>query len=323
MNINQIITVATIIQNDCPIIEEYISETTKILKENFKNYELLLVDNGSTDESVQLIKKLQTIYSNIRLISLSKEYEEEHARTAILDNCIGDFTIIMNINNDPPNIILPMIEKANEGFDLVIGERSHRKDNTIFERISAKFFYKISKNLTGYDLNPYDTDFICLSRKMINSLVKIRDRSRYLKYLKLEVGYKHTTIKFDRIQRTNKKKKRKLSNTISFALEIITTNSDKLLKWASLLGLTISMLNLIYVVYILGIAFFKNNVADGWVSSSVMSSIMFFFLFIIVSIISIYLSVILKESKKGSLYYISDESSSSIIYKNIEEKNIV
>jgi len=323
MNTKYILTVATIIQNNDDILTEYVNEVIPLLKTNFKNFELLLIDNGSSDNSVDLIKQSQTVHPNIRLISLSKEYEEEHARIAILDNCIGDYTVIMDINSDPPAVILEMVAKSVSGYDLVIGERKNRNDDTFFERISAKLFYKLSKNLTGYDINPYDSDFICLSRKMINSLIKIRDRSRYLKYLKLDVGYKQTTIKFDRIHRSKFKKRKKLSHAVSFALEIITTNSDKLLKWASLLGLTISMLNLLYVFYILGIALFKNDVASGWVSSSAMSSIMFFFLFLIVSIISIYLSVILKESKKGSLYYISDESSSSIIYKKIEEKNIV
>lgn len=323
MDNNQIISVATIVQNDEDTIKAYIVETITILSENFKNYELLLVDNGSSDTSGLEIKKLQQHYSNIRLITLSRKYDDEYAKAAILDNCIGDYLILMDINTDPSSLIPVMIKTANTGYNLVIGERNDRKDDTIFERTSAFLFYRVSKNLTNYNINPYDSDFICMSRKMVNSLIQIRDRNRYLKYLKLEVGYNHTTIKFDRIQRSKKKKRRKLLDTVSFAMEIITTNSDKLLKRAALLGFSISLLNLFYVIYIIGIAIFKNNVAAGWISSSTLNSIMFFFLFLIISIVSIYLSAVLKETKKGSLYYISDESSSSVIYKNIDKKNIV
>ncbi|MDF2608477.1 MAG: glycosyltransferase, partial [Bacillales bacterium] len=84
----------------------------------------------------------------------------------------------------------------------------HRKDDSFLQRNWAGVFYKISEKLTGYCINPNYSDYICMSRKMVNSLVQIRDRSRYLKYLMLEVGYKHTTVKFDKIQRTNNRKKR-------------------------------------------------------------------------------------------------------------------
>jgi glycosyltransferase involved in cell wall biosynthesis len=318
-----IVSVATIVNNDTRILEKFIQETSYILLNHFNNYEIVLVDNGSTDNSNLIIKDLQKKYKNIRLIILSKQYDEEHARTAALDNCIGDYVVLIDLNFDPTHLIPKMVEKALSGYDLVIGERNDRKDDALVDRLSAGVFYKVSEKLTGYYINPNYSDFVCFSRKMVNSLVQIRDRSRYLKYLKMDVGYKHTTIQFDRINRSNTKKNTDFFNNLGFALEVLVTNSDKLLRWSSLLGFFISFLNLFYMVYIFIIAVSKKDVAAGWISSSLVNSTMFFFLFLILSIISIYISSVLKETKKGSLYYISEETSSSVIYKDVDKKNIV
>jgi dolichol-phosphate mannosyltransferase len=323
MNNDLIVSVGTIIQNDTEVLENFIDETSTILANSNYNYEIVLVDNCSTDDSQAEIKKLQRKFKNIRLIVLSKQYDEEQAKTAILDNCIGDFVVLMDINSDPPKLILNLVEKALNGYDLVIGERNNRKDDSFLQRNWAGVFYKISEKLTGYCINPNYSDYICMSRKMVNSLVQIRDRSRYLKYLMLEVGYKHTTVKFDKIQRTNNRKKRSFLDTFGFAFEILITNSDKLLRWSSLVGFSISLLNLFYMFYIFFIALFKEDVAAGWVSSSLVNSTMFFFLFLLLSIVSVYISSVLKETKKGSLYYISEETTSSVIYKEIDKKNIV
>ncbi|MDF2608476.1 MAG: glycosyltransferase [Bacillales bacterium] len=103
MNNDLIVSVGTIIQNDTEVLENFIDETSTILANSNYNYEIVLVDNCSTDDSQAEIKKLQRKFKNIRLIVLSKQYDEEQAKTAILDNCIGDFVVLMDINSDPPS----------------------------------------------------------------------------------------------------------------------------------------------------------------------------------------------------------------------------
>ncbi|PLR84337.1 glycosyltransferase family 2 protein [Bacillus sp. V33-4] len=318
-----IVSVATILNNDEKILDSFIEETSSILSDHFSNYEIVLVENGSRDNSLTKIKELQNKFRNIRLTGLSKQYDDEIARTAALDNSIGDYVILMDINYDPPSLIPDMIDKALSGYDLVIGERNNRKDDNLFERISAKMFYSLSKSLTGYNINPNYSDYVCISRKMVNSLVQIRDRSRYLKYLNLEVGFKQTAIKYDRIKRSNNGNKKNFFNKLGFALEVIVTNSDKLLRWSALFGFFISFINLFYLLYIVLVAVFKKDVAAGWISSSLVNTTMFFFLFLLLSIISVFISSVLKETKKGSLYYVSEETNSSVIYKDIDKKNIV
>ncbi|WP_123042245.1 glycosyltransferase family 2 protein [Cohnella candidum] len=320
---NSIISVATILHNDEAILESYLMETGQVLQQCCEKYEIVLIDNGSTDRTGALIQTLQKQMVNIRLLTLSRHYDEEHARIAALDHCIGDIVVLMDVNFDPPSVIPAMLKQMNGGYDIVIGERTNRNDERFVDRAAAKAFYRISQWLTGFRIDPNQTDFVALSRKTVNSLVQIRDRSRYLKYLKLEVGYKRTTVKYDRIQRNREKKRRGILESFGFAVEMIFTNSDKLLRTVSLLALFVSMINLVYVIYVLLVALFKRNVAEGWTTTSLVNASMFGLLFIILSIIGVYISSILKETKKGPLYYVTDESNSSMIYQNVEKKNIV
>ncbi|MDG0811819.1 glycosyltransferase [Cohnella rhizosphaerae] len=208
MDKSTIVSVVSIVYNQFDIVETFIEDVQRVLIENYENYEIILIDNGSTDLTVQQIKVIQNSVSNIRLIALSRHYDDEQARTAALDMSIGDYVILMDINNDPPSLIPLMLKEADKGNDLVIGERRHRKSEGIMERITSKAFYKASQMLTGYRINPNESDFLLLSRKVVNSIIQIRNRSRYLKYLKLEVGHKQTTIKYDCIQRQKKRKNR-------------------------------------------------------------------------------------------------------------------
>lgn len=323
MGSNIVVSVATILHNDFDALQPYIEETVETLSSRYPNYELVLIDNGSTDHSAALVKLIQSSVTNIRLISLSRHYDHEHARTAALDHCIGDFIILMDINYDPPALIPDMVNKALEGYDLIIGEVANRHDHGLQNRITSKLFYKLSHMMTGYKINPNESDYVLFSRKMVNSLVQIRDRSRYLKFLKLEVGFKRSAVQYDRIRRCEPKRKRNFFSNMGFALEMIITNSEKLLRLVSLVGFTTSFLNILYVLYVLLVVLFKKDVAEGWTTTSLFNSTMFGLLFMILSIIGIYISAILKETKKGPLYYVTDESNSSVIYKNIYKKNVV
>lgn len=323
MNKDVLVSVVAILHDDASIIESYIKDVVEILAESFKNYELLLVANGSTDESIAKIKSIQSRVKNIRLISLSRQYDDEVAYMAALENCLGDFVILMNINYDPPSLIPQLVEVALSGYDVVIAERSDRNDDTWLDKISAKLFYKISKFFTGYNINPNSSEYFIFSRRMVNSIIQIKDRIRYIKYLKLEVGYKQTYITYERIMRLGYKKKKSFLKSLGFAVDVIVSNSDKMLKLASLIGLLTSFVNLLYGIYVLAISIFKKNVIEGWASTSLFNSTMFFLLFLILSIIGVYISRVLKETKKGPLYYISDESNSSVLFNDLNCKNVV
>lgn len=307
-----LISVILVTQNDQDIAQSVIRELNDLLKNSYNFFEILIVDNGSNDGSVDNIKNLQQELPNIRLLVLSRRYDQEIAFAAALDNCLGDFVVIMDMYCDPPALIPVLLLKAQAGFDVVIADRKDRSDNTWVEKMFAQLFYKIYGNLSGFYFSPNASYFRVLSRRALNSVIQIKNKSRYLKYFNAMVGFKQTHIVYDRVYRKNKNQhKAGFVHSLIKALDVIISNTVLPLRLVSVFGVLASFLNLFFLVYVFVISVIKDHIAEGWISSSVMSASMFFLLFLFLSVISEYIARILVESKDQPLYFIADEFNSA------------
>jgi len=312
-NNDSLVSILTILDNDGEIVEGFITEVSQVLRSNYKYYELLLVDNGSSDLTDRNIQRLQQSIPNLRLIRLSRYHDIETALAAGLENCLGDYVVVMDANEDPPSLIPVLIEKSLSGNDIVIAVRENREGQSWIRRWSAVAFYKVASKLLGYSLQPNATHFRVFSRQVVNSLARIGNKSRYLKYLNALVGYKQAFLPYQRIhRRKSKKKEANLFRLALSGLNIIISNSPAPLRLASLLGVISSTLCLLYFGYILIVTLFKRQIAEGWVTTNVMISTMFFLLFLILTILSEYIARILDESKDRPLYFIEYESQSTV-----------
>lgn len=324
MNIDNLISVAAVVRNHADIIKDFIDDLTETLSRFYANYEIVLVDNGSTDSTVEKILGLQKEVRNVRLIVLSRQYSEEITYIAALENCIGDFVTLLDPCFDPPQQIPQMIAKSQSGYDVVIAESKGDVDKGIIDRVGSKLFFMMSKYLTGYDVPPSFSKFIVLSRRAVNSITRIKDRNRYLKFLLLEIGFKRVSIPSSSINRRHYKPKQNYFSAFAFAVEAIVSNSEKLIRLAALTGFFAGLLNLCYVLYVLvGYLLYHNQIAEGWTSTQVVGSTMWFLLFLILAIIGEYLARVLRATRGGDLYYIADESNSSVCPSDIERKNVI
>ncbi len=324
MNIDNLVSVATVINNNSDIIESFLLETTAVLSKAYDNYEILLIDNGSTDDSASKVKLLQCREKNIRMVTLSRKYNDEITYTAALSNCIGDFVVLMDINGDPPSIIPELVNKSISGYDITIAERVDNGNRSLIDRIFSSLFFKVSRFLTGYQIDPKFSKYIVFSRRAVNSLVKIKHRSRYIKFLIFEIGFRRASVAYTPINRSGKTKKNNYFEAFAFAAEVIVSNSEKLIRVASLAGLLAGLLNIFFVVYVLiGYLFFRRYIPQGWASTQILSATMFFIIFLILAIIGEYVARILRETQKGELYHIADESNSSVVPGSIEKKNVI
>ncbi len=313
LNDDSLVSVLTVLDNDCEIIEDYVLETSEVLASNYKYYELLLVDNGSSDFTDRRVQSLQQNTPNLRLIRLSRRHDIETALAAALENCLGDYVIVMDVSSDPPALIPTLIENSLLGNDVVIAVRENREDQSWLRRWSAIIFYKVASQLLGYSLQPNATHFRAFSRQVVNSLSRIGNKSRYLKYLNALVGYKQMYLPYQRIHRTqNQKKEAGIFRLAMSGINIIISNSPAPLRLATLLGVIASTLCLLYFGYILIVTLVKRQITEGWITTNLMISTMFFLLFLILSILSEYIARILDESKDRPLYFIEYESQSSV-----------
>ena len=322
MNINNIISVVTIVLNNEDIIADFIQEVSELLKQNYKHYELVLLDNGSTDRSLDQASSAAKLDKHIRIICLSKNYEDEIAYTAALENAIGDYVILIDCVSDPPELIPAMVEKCASGKDCVLAEYVGKPVEPLWYRVAMYFYYRLFAVVATSDVKITFSNYICFSRSMVEAIVKVKDRVRWIKITTIEVGFIRDTIPYEHMRRPKARSGRRFLKRLFFRLEVLFSGSTYLLQATNLLSFGIAFLSFMYIVYAFGVYFLKPDVAEGWASTSVAFATFFGFMFLVLGILGQYVSIVHKETKKGPLYHIAREISSGELYDLFKEKNI-
>ena len=318
------VSVVAPLSNDADIVEDFVTETTQILREHYANYELVLVDDGSTDETVRVVGDLLNQYESIRLISLSRSFGQEIAIAAGLDSVIGDFIVVMQPDSDPPALIPEIAERSRRGAEIVYGIRKQRAPEPPLIRLGVRLYYWLVNRVLGLHLPKNTSDFRVFSRQSMNAILQIKDRLRYLKTFSSYVGYATQPFEYLPIQRREKPRSRSLLESVNLAISVIVSNTTRPLRFVSWLGLLVSCLNVAYAAYVVAVYFFlRGEVVAGWATRSLQTSGMFFVLFVILTILCEYIDRLLGETQDRPLYYILEERNSSVLIRDVDRKNVV
>ena len=328
-NAEMVITVAAPVRDeDIGIIEGFLQDTQAVLERSFTYYEILLVDHGVTEALAHEVERLQERIPNVRLVRLSRAYDEQIAFFAALDCSIGDYVVLMEINSDPPQRIPDLVRTCSTGYDAVIGKTQAKREASLFRRAASVTFYRILEMMTGQAIDPNSTNFRAFSRRIVNSIVRIKDKNLYMKYLTEYVGYRQTLLPYERITRGARERAHTFTRSAGRALDIIIANSNKPLRIAAFVGVAASFVNLAYVVFVLFIALLQERVegidaAQGWASTNLFNAVMFFLLFLMLAVLSEYVLKILQEAQARPLYHVAYESNSSVVDRFRQSSNVV
>jgi len=322
INKDIVVSICTVIGDDIDNGREFVAEVVPILRHSFRHYEILFIANGSTPETVVELRQALQGIGNTRVLVLSKRNDEEVAFTAALESSIGDYVVVMDPAADPPALIPSMLELCMAGHDFVTGQIANRRNQPLLYGALSRIFYRLFNLFADQRIESDWSRFICLSRAMVNNIIQVKDRVRYLKYLNTELGYSQGIITYEQRIRPGREANRHIWGRFKSAVEAIIANSDRLIRMATLSSFLISIVNLLYIVYTLATWLLKPDVAPGWASISMIVATMFAALFMVLAIFGEYLSVIYKETKKGPLYHIAREYSSSDLFRDITEKNV-
>lgn len=231
--------------------EAGIKNTIEVL-ENFvecqiETYEIIFVDDGSVDSSVDIIRHAQSQYENIRLVEFSRNFGHQLAITAGIRYAKGDAVVVMDADlQDPPSVIPNMIEKWQEGFDVVYGKRLIREGESFFKRFSAKAFYRVMHKVANVDI-PLDTgDFRLMDRKVVDALSKLNEPEPFVRGLVSWVGFKQTAVTYERQERNAGVTKYPLTKMIRLASDGITSFSEIPLKIVNYTGFISIIAGVIY-----------------------------------------------------------------------------
>ena len=291
--------------------EEVIQQTYEVLKAVMDRteelYELVFVNDGSRDRTEEIVNEICNMDKRVRLINFSRNFGHQIAISAGMDHADGDAIIVIDADlQDPPEVMLEMIAKWKQGYDVVYGRRKKRKGETWFKKVTAALFYRFLRSMTSVDLPVDSGDFRLIDRKVCTVLSGLTERNRYIRGLVSWVGFKQTSVEYIREERFAGETKYPLRRMIAFALDAITSFSYKPLKMAIYLGFTISALSFFYLLLILYQRLFTDTTIVGWTSIVAMNLLFNGIMLIILGIIGEYIGRIYDESKNRPLYIIRD-----------------
>ncbi len=290
--------------------EEVIYETFKRLTnfcETQKNIntEIIFVDDGSKDNTVNILKKFTDKSQYVRSIFLARNFGHQIAVTAGIESSRGDAVAIIDADlQDPPEVINEMIKKWEEGFDVIYGQRIDRKGESFFKKLTAKAFYRILNLLSDVDI-PLDTgDFRLISKEVVNCLKKMPEKDRFLRGMISWVGFKQVALPYRRAERFAGKSKYPLRKMIRFAADGILSFSTKPLQLSIAFGTISAIVSLLVILYALFVRIFTNTWVTGW--TAIMIAVLFIggVQLLCIGILGNYIGRIYNESKNRPLYLV-------------------
>jgi dolichol-phosphate mannosyltransferase len=267
-------------------------------------FELVLVDDGSTDGSPEALELLATEDPRVHVVYLSRNFGHQTALTAGLDHARGDAVVMLDADlQDPPELIPRMLDHWLDGTDVVYAVREHRQGESKFKLTTAKWFYRLFDKLTQVELHHNSGDYRLLDRRALDALLSMRERNRFLRGMTVWVGYTQAAVPYRRDPRYAGETKYTLTRMLRFSLDAIVSFSDRPLQLATLLGFLISTLAFVAIpiVIVLRIA---GSYLPGFSSITIAVLLLGGIQLIAIGIIGEYVGRIYDEVKGRPLYLV-------------------
>jgi glycosyltransferase involved in cell wall biosynthesis len=276
-------------------------------------FEILFVDDGSTDQTYELITENQRHDRRIKALSFSRNFGHQVALTAGLQYATGDAVITMDGDlQHPPSLIPSLIEKWREGFQIVFTTREATADEPLLKKITSHLFYRIINAFSDTPVQPFGADFRLLDRKVVNGLNTLEERDRFLRGLIGWMGYSATGVPFTADARVAGTSKYSTKKMIKLAIDGITSFSAAPLHFVTYLGLIVSFFSFLYGLYSIYAYFFTSRTIPGW--TSILVAVLFLGGVQLISIgfLGEYLIRVYNETKGRPLFIIKDSLSIDI-----------
>ncbi len=298
----------------CPMYNEqenvqvFLSSITAILESCQVTYEIICVNDGSSDNTLQRLLEQKPAYPALRILNLSRNFGKESALSAGLSVARGDAIIPIDADlQDPPEVIGRLIAEWEKGFDVVLARRVDRSSDHPAKRVSASLFYKLHNLISKQKIPENVGDFRLISRRVANEIVRLPENQRFLKGLFSWVGFKSTTIDYERAKRHAGTSTFNAWSLWNFALDGLTSFSTAPLRLWLYLGIFFSMLSFLMGAYIVFVTLFNGSSVPGYASMIIV--VLFFggIQLTSIGVLGEYIGRIYLESKRRPSYIVEDE----------------
>ncbi|HVF75637.1 MAG TPA: glycosyltransferase family 2 protein [Acidimicrobiales bacterium] len=272
------------------------------------DHELVFVNDGSTDDTLSVLRKLADDDSRVRIVDLSRNFGHQVAITSGMDHARGDAVVVIDADlQDPPEVIADMVEKWRDGFKVVYGVRTRRSGETGFKVLTAKYFYRLLNRISDTNLPLDSGDFRLLDKQVIQALCEIREENRYIRGLVAWIGFAQTGVYYERDPRYAGESKFTVRKMLRFAADAVTSFSEKPLRFATQVGLFVTTCTLLLALWIIA-----SRVLSPQGSFPGFASLMVVVLFLggvqllSIGLLGEYVGRIYRESKRRPLYIVAE-----------------
>jgi len=306
MGENAELSIVVPVYNEEESLPEFHRRLTQVLKTLNLTYEILFVDDGSSDQTAQLIASLNSSDRRVKGISFSRNFGHMAALSAGLDLAGGRAVITMDGDlQHPPELIPALVAKWKGGAEIVNTLRKDTKGAGFFKKTSASFFYWLINRIARINLPASAADYRLLDRKVIDTFKQLHERARFLRGLISWVGYRQVFIDYTADLRFAGKSKYSIGKMFSFAMDGIISFSAFPLRLSTYLGLLTAFISFLYILYAVYIRLFTAGAIEGW--ASVLVAVLFIggIQLIFLGVIGEYLSRVYEEAKQRPLYIIA------------------
>ena len=318
------LSVVFVIRNQSDGIEKILSTAAHGITSLVSDYELIIVDNASDDDSISILKKLteEQGQPNLQVYALTKEVDTDTASWVGLENALGDFVVVIDPLADDISFLPEMLDKAVTGADVVFAENKEKAPQSIAYRGAYAVFNSLYRYFNGIHLAKEAPQFRILSKRVVNFILQHAQPAMTYRHLPATGGFTRVNLSYSakpKMPFTNKK----LGDSIDRGMRLLVSTTRAPMRIVTALSLFGAVANLLYSIYVVAIGLFKADVAPGWVSLSLQQSGMFLLISLVLLVLGEYILHMASLSNDGPLYHVGQEFTSARITRreklNIEE----
>lgn len=307
------LSVVLVVRNQAISLREILLQFTETVSCLAADYELIVVDNASEDESVNVLKELtgEDGLPNLQIFTLTKEVDMDTACWAGIENALGDFVAVIDPLTEDINFLPTLLEHAVGGTDVVFATNQQKPWQGLFYRVCSTAFNCIYKWLNGIDLTNEAPPYRVLSKQVVNFILRHPSPVITYRYLPATGGFTRINLCYSAAPRESRRKS--LLESIDRGMRLLVSTTRAPMRLVTSLALFGAIANVIYSLYVIAIAIWKTDVAPGWITLSLQQSGMFFLLSLVLLVLGEYILQMAHISNEGPLYHVAREFTSVVI----------
>lgn len=317
------LSVVFVVRNQSSDIEVMLLDASVIISSLVSDYELIIIDNASDDDSVSILKNLtnENGQPNLQVYALTKQVDADTASWVGLENALGDFVAVIDPSMDDIGFLPKMLDEAVSGADVVFAKNEAKSSQSFAYRFISVIFYGIYKWFNDIHLAKEAPQYRILSKRVINYILQYPQPAVSYRHLPATGGFARVNLNYTAIPKVFRTKK--LGESIDRGMRLLLSTTRAPMRLVTSLSLFGAFANLVYSIYVVAIAFLKTDVAPGWVSLSLQQSGMFFLISLVLLVLGEYILHMASLSNEGPLYHVAQEFTSARMTRrekiNIEE----